>query len=1306
MERRFKKTTKQNTQDCTSRQQLYESLPCGICWCTAEESPVVLYCNTKAAQIFGYQDTPAFLAAPAPRLLDFIHPHDRAVFTAAHQNFYDNELPEFKLELRILSTNASTWISLTATKEFTADGDAFMQMAFMDISTIKNKEQQLAEHNFNTQNIVNALPGGIAAYDITTSPNIRLIFCSDGIPSLFGYEDKNDFYNYYTDPWSTVYKDDYQRVYDAYQNMLQHGTPINISYRIIKHDGTLSWIYLNGKTDNGIFYALLTSMSEEAKLFQKIINEVAHGIYIIDKKNYNLLYYNENIPLLLQGKTNALGEKCYRALRGQQKPCSNCPLISGNNDSKPYEFLWPDGKGYEVITKEIEWNGLPSIILYVNDITDKITSLRKASKLEEFYQTLIRNLPGGIAVLKIDRENNLMLPEFISEGFAKMTGMTLPEAYDLYRNDATAGVHPDDLEYALSRLHQHLNENIPTCESIYRLRKGDGSYIWVKNNSSLLLRDNDAPLIYAVYSDITKEVLTQKKLRQKYNDILFRQKNYPLANEIVSGYCNITQDSILRIYDKTGNDLLKRFGSKRQSFFQGLSTLIEDAIEQECFLSKFLNKSLLENFAKGVTHQEVNCFVRMPLDNSGYYLKCTIDTIEAPDSGDIIGVLSVLDLTEDKVNESLSQQLSHAHYDFITEFHFAKDYYRILFANPRATNCIPPTQGCFSKTIADLINKVVVPKDRELCTKMFSPDYMRQRLSHEDSYSFHYSVQDEQGNVYTKNRIVFLIDEKLGRFGLALTDITEHVREQRALLNTLAYTFEELMIINLATKDFTLYSRQSVLNNLPPTKGFYNDHLFKNIIAPYFEAGDENTVATCFDINTILKTLEQKPKGYETTLPYLAGNEIKYKQLNILWGNEEHQTICIVRCDVTDIINAEQQSKSVLQNALTLAQKANQAKTDFLSAMSHDIRTPMNAIIGMTDLALDNLDNQKNLQEYLSIIKKSSTHLLTLINDILDMNRIEKGQMDTFEQNSFNLSTELNAFCNRSQLLMRDKNLIFHYDIDILHENCIGDISQLLRIWDNLISNACKFTPEGGTITFNTHELPSDKKNIGWYRFTVSDTGIGIDNESLPHLFDPFFRASSVVQKHIEGSGLGLAIVKNFVDYKGGTIRVESAPDNGTTFIVTLPLHFNTTAALPKAAEEHAAAPDAKISFKGKRILLVEDHPINQKVAELILEKTGADIFIAENGAEGLKAFASSGDGYFDAILMDIQMPILNGYDAAKTIRSSEHPQANSIPIIAMTANAFAEDIKNSLDAGMNAHIAKPIDPQKLYETLAYYLLR
>lgn len=692
------------------------------------------------------------------------------------------------------------WVNVYAKKIGEKDGYPLLQCVFHNISAFKQAQEEL-------DHIINSIPGGIAAYDLTSLNRPHLILCSDGIAPLLGYDNRQELYEYCSDPWSTIFKDDYQRVRNAYDQMQQHGGAFNIAYRIIKKDGSLDWVHLDGKIVDGILYIVLAGMSEEAKLFQQIINETAHGIYVVDKNNYDLLYYNENMPLFLQDKTNVLGEKCYSALRGNKQPCDHCPLKQQQDSGKPLDFQRADGRSFEITTRPIQWNGLNACTLFVNDVTDRLDSIRKAQRLEQFYQTLARNLPGGIAVMRFDTEKNLLLPEYLSESFAAMTGVTLAEAYEMYRNDATAGVHPDDIDYAVSTLHQRLNNNLDTCESIYRLRKGDGSYIWVKNDSSLLLSDNYTPVIYAIYTDVTRDIEAQDRLRQKYNDVLFRQQNYPLANEILSGYCNITANKIIRIYDKTGCNVLERFGSARQDFFQGLSSLIEAENERDHFLACFLNEPLLAKFAAGITQQEVECFVRLPGEDNGRYLKCVINMLEAPDNGDIIGVLSVVDLTSERISEKISQHLAHAHYDFIAACDLSTDRYRLMYSNSNAT-LLPPEEGRYSESHLTFSQQFTVPKDRELCAQMLDPAYVKERLSQEGSYSFHYSLRADDGKIYTKNIIVFLIDARMHKFGLARADITEYVREQRALLNTLAYTFEQLTLIDLTTEEYTIYSRQ------------------------------------------------------------------------------------------------------------------------------------------------------------------------------------------------------------------------------------------------------------------------------------------------------------------------------------------------------------------------------------------------------------------------------------------------------------------------------------------------------------------
>lgn len=384
--------------------------------------------------------------------------------------------------------------------------------------------------------------------------------------------------------------------------------------------------------------------------------------------------------------------------------------------------------------------------------------------------------------------------------------------------------------------------------------------------------------------------------------------------------------------------------------------------------------------------------------------------------------------------------------------------------------------------------------------------------------------------------------------------------------------------------------------------------------------------------------------------------------------------------------------------ALKLANDANKAKTEFLSAMSHDIRTPMNAIIGMTDLAIDNIADQEQVRESLGIIKNSSHHLLALINDILDMSRIESGKMKLIK-NRFSHTKELASVVERSTALAQNKKIRFMHSIMVEHDFCIGDTERIHRILDNVIGNAIKFTDEGGTVMLKLEELPSKNKHVSTYRFTISDTGIGMSENTVQHIFEPFYRSEGVTENKIEGTGLGMSIVKNTVELAGGTIDITSKLGEGSEFVIDLPMEIS----LIKKPEIKLEDFHVSYDLTGVRVLLVEDHPINQQVASKLLQKEGIIVTVAKDGAEAVEKVSDAENDMFDVVLMDIQMPVMNGYDATKAIRKLPNPMAKKVPIIAMTANAFIEDVNTCIVAGMNEHLAKPIDAKAMYEVIGKY---
>ena len=392
-------------------------------------------------------------------------------------------------------------------------------------------------------------------------------------------------------------------------------------------------------------------------------------------------------------------------------------------------------------------------------------------------------------------------------------------------------------------------------------------------------------------------------------------------------------------------------------------------------------------------------------------------------------------------------------------------------------------------------------------------------------------------------------------------------------------------------------------------------------------------------------------------------------------------------------------AKDITTEALQTAENANKAKTDFLSNMSHDIRTPMNAIIGMTSLIRYDAGNKDKVIEYADKIDISSQHLLGIINDVLDMSKIEAGKT-VFKYNDFsilNFIQEINTLF-QSQIDEKKQTLTIIKE-NIRHEWVNGDQVHLMQIFSNLLSNAVKYTQEGGKIQFLVEECETKSSVYAKYRFLVSDNGMGMSADFKETIFDPFTRAESSMTNKIQGTGLGMAITRNLVKAMGGTIDLESELGQGSCFEVLIDMRIAEERTIALAAQEEIDEQDDNI-LQGMRFLCAEDNELNAEILMELLKIEGAECIICENGERVLETFEQSAPGDYDMILMDVQMPVMNGYEATKAIRRSSHELAMTIPIIAMTANAFSEDIQHSLAAGMNAHVSKPVEMKVLEKTI------
>ena len=459
-----------------------------------------------------------------------------------------------------------------------------------------------------------------------------------------------------------------------------------------------------------------------------------------------------------------------------------------------------------------------------------------------------------------------------------------------------------------------------------------------------------------------------------------------------------------------------------------------------------------------------------------------------------------------------------------------------------------------------------------------------------------------------------------------------------------------------------------------------------------YPAGDDSGASRLENLMQMEQGVQQE---WEREFVNQETGEPRYIHVTGFINDVQGARKCIV--DLSDC-TGEHQTTLAVEAALEVAEKASKAKTDFLSNMSHDIRTPMNAIIGITTLMKNELHQPEKLAEHLGKLETSGRLLLGIINDILDMSRIESGKT-TLNIEKTNLPQQVSQLDSIIRQQASQRRQTFTVENHVQHENVLADPNRLNQVLMNILSNAVKYTPQGGHIRLDVEEL-SHTEHYAKYRFVVQDDGIGMSAVYQKTLFDPFTREEKSGTNRVQGTGLGMAITKSIVDLMGGTIHVESAPGKGSRFEVVLELPIDaeadkvqTASALPE--EDEAVSPLSGMSF-----LCAEDNAINAEILEMLLETKGASCTICSNGQEIVDAFASVKPGEYDMILMDVQMPVMDGLEATRRIRNGENPLGRTIPILAMTANAFLEDMQKSKEAGMDEHLSKPVDIAALEQTV------
>jgi PAS domain S-box-containing protein len=575
-----------------------------------------------------------------------------------------------------------------------------------------------------------------------------------------------------------------------------------------------------------------------------------------------------------------------------------------------------------------------------------------------------------------------------------------------------------------------------------------------------------------------------------------------------------------------------------------------------------------------------------------------------------------------------------------------------------------------------------------------------------DDYG-HYLETDAYGGVYT----VFISDitekherimSELEGHKATIVTLNETIGRMDAdhltfssVAQALAGDYFSIYVVDPDTEAFVEYSSSEEYKNLGiETQGANFFELSRRNIEALIYPEDRDRFMAVFSRERVLKIIERD--GHFTTKYRLMLNGIPtYVSMKAtLLENRNERRLIIGLTNIDAQMKREEEFRKHMADART------RAKNDFLANMSHDIRTPMNAIVGYTNIAKSHWDEPEVVADALDKIGSSSHFLLSLINDILDISKIESGKMQ-LSLAACDLRDIFRRIEDITALQAKNKSITITYSHDTVHHyKVMADDLRIEQVLINITGNAIKYTPEGKSVELIAEELGATEDKKIKYRFIVRDTGIGISKEYLPHIFESFTREEKTTVNRVQGTGLGLAITARVVEMMGGVISVKSRPGEGSEFTVELALE-------PSEPDDDTAEPDEMLQsvLNGKRVLLVEDNAINAEIATIILEQYGIAVDHAENGRIGADKAMTAEAGYYSAVLMDIQMPVMNGYEATRAIRSLPGEYYRTLPIIAMSANAYDEDIRASLDSGMNAHIAKPFQPDDLIKTLCRYIV-
>lgn len=1049
---------------------------------------------------------------------------------------------------------------------------------------------------------------------------------------------------------------------------------------------------------------------KDLEKIQEVLHEAQTGLWAIelDEGKEPRMYADYAMLELLGFEEEPLPEECYREWYSRiDQECyqvvQECveQIILANRAEVRYSWNHPQwGKIYVRCGGVRDWNYKEGICIrgYHQNITDTIA-------LEREYDAVLHSLSKhyhGIFLCNLNDGSFKTLK--VSEGYRE-TAMSFSQYGELLR-DYTEQLVADEYQAMLLGLaapgyvKRQMDAGTERLERLYRHRDGTWQRLRILQAGQY---SQDAPWVIAAFD--RRDDAVEKQIGEVTAQIAVSQI-YALVLSV-----DLLKTEYNCIYDSGELADLSRHGSYQSYYKQMVSNMPEECREE------FADIFEPENYRRQ-GYREGN--IRLWDQTGVLHYYSYYSALIKQDTGEriLMTLRNVDDKQEAQRRDQVLSNLCQCYYS-VYIFDLENDTEEALWQeNFIHRNKLFP-KGSLAVYYEKFVREYVFSEDQEKMRRAGSPEFLRRTLKPEQPvYDIDFRRIYPEGLAWVRARFSVaemkdgqaakVIFANMNINGQKIKELEEEKRkrlyfESQNIIKGLSSLYHTVFYVDLIQGTYQAFAQEKDSESYLQGIGDQYSALIHAYTEHFIYVEDRERFSRELAASQIQRRVGCGESIYAAEYRRSYGGDFGWMRLHVILAESRDGVpvkVILAAHSVESEKKQEKQNQLALMTAVETARTANEAKSSFLAQMSHDIRTPINAIIGMSAIAAAHADDCIKVTECLKKINVSSKHLLSLVDEVLDMSKIEKGKLELSE-NPFRLEELIHDISIMVQQTIQEKHHLVQYGtVGLKHETVIGDVNRIRQVLLNLVTNAAKYTPNGGKIKLTVQEIPANTPELTCIVFTVEDNGIGISEDFCKQIFTPFAREDDEQVRQVHGTGLGMAIAQGIVSTMQGSIQVESQKGVGSKFKVTL---FLKTAGQTEEKREDQFIGDLSWT-SGKRLLLAEDNELNMEIAKTMLEERGFIVDGVENGKEAVDAFAGSQPGTYQAVLMDIQMPVMDGYLATREIRRSIHPQAKDIPVIALTANAFAEDVAKALSAGMNGHVAKPVDFELLIDVLAKHI--